>query len=76
MGCQLPPFVLAEPIGKATTKLPAKVPGAQATAKEAAARKGADPSEAAASVLRHAVRHLPIPNAADDCESVARARES
>ena len=55
LGFQLPPFVLAEPIGKATTKLPAKVPGAQATAKKAAARKGADPSEAAASVLRHAV---------------------
>ena len=68
LGLPLPPFELAEPIGKATSKVKEKIAGEQAKAKKAAARKGQDQGEAAASVLRRAVR-LPIPSAAD----IARA---
>ena len=68
LGLPLPPFELAEPIGKAAAKLLSKIPGEQSKAKKRAARKGADVEEAAASVLRAAVR-LPIPSAAD----IARA---
>ena len=40
LGLPLVPWELAEPIGKAASKLVAKIPGAQSTAKKAAARKG------------------------------------
>ena len=68
LGLPLVPWELAEPIGKAATKLKAKIPGEQAKAKKAAGRKGQDTKEAAASVLRRAVR-LPIPSAVE----IARA---
>ena len=68
LGLPLPPFELAEPIGKAAAKLLPKIPGEQAKAKKRAERRSEDKEAAAASVLRVAVR-LPIPSAGD----VARA---
>ena len=68
LGLPLPPFELAEPIGKAAAKLLPKIPGEQAKAKKRAERRSEDKEAAAASVLRVAVR-LPIPSAVD----VARA---
>jgi hypothetical protein len=68
LGLPLVPWELAEPIGKAASKVKAKIPGELAKAKKAAGRKGQDTREAAASVLRRAVR-LPIPSAVE----IARA---
>ena len=45
LGLPLVPWELAEPIGKAATKLKAKIPGEQAKAKKAAGRKGQDTKE-------------------------------
>ena len=70
IGLPLLPFELAEPIGKAASKLVGKIGALKQAARKKARRRGADAEEAAAAVLRRRV-NLPLPTA-DEAKAATR----